>query len=159
MTEFNTGQVASAKHDGHNVRVVFADPYDAALPWLIIACESKRAFIGEWVNIDRLTDIRPLVVLNPDNYRHLTVALDNLSRGLKSGHQVPEVIKRLVDDVSSQSHFKPVEPKGKYAEVEDSRGIVWFRDASGTWRRADDPVVSRHYSTINVVRVLSEGVK
>lgn len=86
--------------------------------------------------------VGPVAAQPGEDISHIRIAIENHLRSLLPPTEPPE----------------PAEPTGKYAEVEDGRGWLYFRDPSGEWRLASNVVTPRRWSDISAVRVLSEGV-
>ena len=103
-----------------------------------------------------VTHVRPLVVIDPEDREQIN--------HMQKVWDVWGLPKDLLID-SLQAAFralaappKPDEPQGKYAEVENSEGMTYYRSPSGEWHRATDDFV-RPWSHVGAVRILSEGVQ
>jgi len=129
---------------------------------------SIRAGAGRFHEPDQVTDVRPLVVLDPEKFSgHLS---DSYEDGVETAIQClretgSRVAGLLADQIEAQTKPpKPEEPLGLGAVVEDAEGQVWVRFKTAEirpWRRnwpGDDVWSSEFFSDIDAVRVLSEGV-
>lgn len=148
---------------------------------------TQRAIRGEggwslgdmhsWVGDSFVTDVRPLVVLDPDECADPSILAIACAAGAEALRQTnpgrklldAEALAWLADQIEQQTKpAKPAEPTGLGAVVEDSRGELWVRgcecdpgdDEADWWPRhrlwTDKP---QGWSDIDAVRVLSEGVR
>lgn len=103
---------------------------------------------------------KPVVVIDFSDTAAVKGFRDLYEKNLRDyGHQgVSNDLDPLLDTLHEFANPKPDEPLGKYAEVEDERGWLYFRDPNGDWRLASNPTSPRQWSTVPAVRVLSEGV-
>lgn len=117
-------------------------------------------------HIDNFLQVRPLVVLDPEDGDALFPILRQVrDTAFKAGDTYPgmtaftEAFQAALRSLVAPP--KPDEPKGLGAVVEDADGRRWVRTDGDRylWRgRMDDTQVARRWSAINAVRVLDEGV-
>lgn len=158
MSEYEPGTVAVATVRGvPNVRVFRY----SEVSW--VSSEPVKHTLVHHEVEGHVTDVRPLVVLDPED-REQVERLASACRaafGWRTGADENDVTQTQVALRSLTRPPKPDEPKGRYAEVEDGDGYVWFRDPVGSWRRVDSPgnYVCHMWESVPAVRVLSEGVQ
>lgn len=163
MSTYEPGTVAMLKDRGGSEEIGFCikagrvgGDIDGQAHWRIASGEA-------WSSV---TDVRPLVVLDFDAAElSPTVAV----------REIREVLARdslgwpkIADQIEQQTRPpKPPEPTGLGAVVEDAEGVRWVRHCIATCPEGDDCDAwahesdddSRAYDVIDVVTVLSEGVK
>ena len=109
-----------------------------------------------WLKEDDLTDVRPLVVLDPLAWWPNETDRRRVISNLREWGAL-----FIADAIEAQTRPpKPAEPQGLGAVVEDAEGSRWVRcDADETpWYRVDsDDWYS--WRNLDAVRVLSEGVQ
>ncbi len=113
------------------------------------------------VTWDAVLDARPLAVIDPEDETRVGELTDwTLSSldGTTGRGRMRRAVTQALREIANPTPPKTDEPKGKYAEVEDERGWLYFRDPAGDWRLASNPSSPRQWSTVAAVRVLSEGV-
>lgn len=154
---YEPGTVAVATVRGvSGVRVVRGDGH-----WAVAA--DTDDYIMDYRGL--VTDVRPLVVLDPEDREQVErfcVALDRHSGFENRWHEVRSALIELTRPP------KPPEPTGLGAVVEDAEGVRWVRagDSHGgvlvdNWRRVTtqgDDGWWQAWPRITAVRVLSEGV-
>ena len=114
-----------------------------------------------WAESD-ITDVRPLVVLDPESEsdcrRLLEAALDHSSAAIPTMQTLRNILRSLADP-------KPAEPTGLGAVVLDSAGRHWVR--ANSWNlpwvyqagavEPDEYIDERKWTDLDVAEVLSEG--
>ena len=162
MTAYEPGTVAVATVRGvPNVRVMRTDNH---------AATGAEWFSGDLIddyryhNARHLTNVHPLVVIDPDTVPDLRGYLPEMSGDYDGDdHRLVAVI----DQIEAQTRPpKPAEPTGLGAVVEDAEGrrfirygaslAPWIGCADNEGIDPDRPY--RYWSGIDAVRVLSEGV-
>ena len=111
-----------------------------------------------------LADVRPLVVLDPEDHKQVAQLLNKLQDMSYSAHACG-AFSCLAEALRSLARPpKPPEPTGDGAVVEDRMGHRWVRIAgpepdreSKPWRHRGH--TARTWEHVNAVRVLSEGVR
>lgn len=159
MSTYELGTVAVATVRGvPNVRVI-----RRATGWAsAVEIDGRRMFHPD--RIAAVTDIRPLVVLDPED----TERVQRLVRAFWDAQRVDDGdgsdLAYMAEALRSLNHPpKPAEPKGLGAVVEDASGEKWIRCTARldyAWQIAGavgSPWV--RYAAIDAVRVLSEGVQ
>jgi len=113
-----------------------------------------------------VTDVRPLVVLDPEDRDQMVTLHETLS-GTKgvTWHGWPEILRDVLRRYAEAQTKppKPPEPRGLGAVVEDAEGQVWVRFKTAEirpWRRNWPGYSSfgAFFRDIDAVKVLSEGV-
>ena len=163
--EWKPGDVVAATVDGReNVRLVAGwSRYEPQLRW----CEvSPRWGNGDdeecWFMPERVTDARPLVVIDPENEADVERLADEIFAAMSgvepTFYATQAALRSLIEPP------KPDGPTGLGAVVEDANGNRWVsvtnRGADDRWQpnnlRSDK--ARKGYADIAAVRVLSEGV-
>ena len=119
----------------------------------------------------KVTSVRPLLVLDPDDPDQMRELVDNFFVALSGrtyrnhARDIDDMRAAVVTMLPFPTPVKPAEPTGLGAVVEDAEGKTWVRglgrDGTGvTWIRADSPLPKGRcpWSQVNAVKVLSEGV-
>lgn len=163
--QYEPGTVAVATVRGvPNVQVVRCLAYDTP-QWFCPLYQESDERNGWWPDDDEVTDIRPLVVLDPEDVAQVRVLNLALGGTLRDHEAVASALRSLLPPP------KPPEPTGLGAVVEDAEGHHWVRaffpgaDASSDdWRRGDTPYHSNErewhrYADIDAVRIVGEGVQ
>lgn len=136
------------------VRIEPEDNDGAILTWFV--CDG----IGGKVSDRVVNDVRRLAVVDPEDRVQVDslVHLFESARGDSLFMSDNDHLQAALREFANPTPPKPAEPTGKYAEVEDARGWLYFRDPNGMWRLADNVTMPRRWSDIDAVGVLSEGV-
>jgi len=113
-----------------------------------------------------VTDVRPLVVLDPEDRDQMIALHETFSRAVgvtwHGWPQVPVLRDVLTRYAEAQTKpTKPPEPTGLGAVVEDADGEVWVRFKTAEirpWRRNYPAAPGTFFRDIDAVKVLSDGV-
>lgn len=118
-----------------------------------------------------LTSVRPLVVIDPEDREQVTrlwieFAKDLLAHSGDEEWDGISAMQRALREFADPKPPKPEEPLGLGAVVEDSAGVHWVSaqredDTDPCWYGLlpDEGMTVAHYSDIDAVTVLSEGVQ
>ena len=152
MNAYKPGDVCVATVRGvPNVRVMrVTDPFHS---W-----RAEKPCLGaQAASDDEVTDVRPLVVLDPERAPYPLVGS---LREQVEGELTPHTSRWLLEQIEAQTRPpKPPEPQGLGAVVEDAAGGRWVRAALKSGNSWHKPIGTwSRYEHIDVVRVLSEGV-
>lgn len=156
MSTYEPGTVAVATVRGvPNVRVI-----RRATGWASgVEIDGTRVFHPD--GFAAVTDIRPLVVLDPEDHKQVAQLLNRLQDMSYSAHACG-AFSCLAEALRSLTRPpKPAEPKGLGAVVEDAKGGRWTntgQDMPNRWACATD-FEWGDYADIDAVKVLSEGVQ
>jgi hypothetical protein len=121
-------------HDGHDTRGLHDHEVTLARPALVIDIQDTE-------QIERLDAIYQRV-------------LDTSPRF----HGLAQVMATALREFANPTTPRPDEPTGKFAEVQNAEGMVYYRSPAGTWLRQSDNL-ERPWDHIDAVKVLSEGIR
>jgi hypothetical protein len=164
MSEYKPGALVSAFVPTRSRRHVLVHVGADDWPWRILDSDFGTVLaLANGIGADNVTDIRPLVVIDPEDREQV----ERLSVALGGDHYYGStgILQAALREFANP---KPPEPTGLGAVVEDARGVRWVRTESAKgitnpWSAAlhekePDTVRQFAYVDINVVKVLSEGV-
>ena len=160
-SKYEPGTVAMIRVKGDDREVIaFRDDDSTVAGWSL--GERRRSAV--WVDREQVTDVRPLVVLDPEDARCVVTYL-RLAAQYAMNKQAQDNAHRIADQIEQQTRPpKPAEPTGLGAVVEDARGDFWvytgLRNAKdGETRLWFHGSLPADYADIAAVKVLSEGIQ
>jgi hypothetical protein len=103
----------------------------------------------------------PLVVIDPEDTEQIERLDAIYQRVLDTSprfHGLAQVMATALREFANPTTPRPDEPTGKFAEVQNAEGMVYYRSPAGTWLRQSDNL-ERPWDHIDAVKVLSEGIR
>jgi len=116
---------------------------------------------GGWDSVDGQSSYRPLVVIDPDDFKQVERLLTSLQGMSFASHACGafSCLQAALREFANPTPPKPDEPTGLGAVVENSDGGKWVRTDAAVdrpwWRY---PGITSGWAQVDAVRVLSEGV-
>jgi len=108
-----------------------------------------------------VTDVRPLVVLDPEDRDQMVALHETLSGAVGlTWHGWPELLRAVLTRYAEAQTKppKPPEPRGRFAVVRDQNDSLWVRLNQTHWYSEVSPNNNQTYGEIDAVEVVREGL-